>query len=657
MRVMFLGLAVLALGCGDDSSEPDAGSSDAGMADAGPRGRDAGVPDAGPTCTTDKWRPGTGTLSRWPEPDLVVDDPSTATGARLVVEPERWRPTLDMAAGFAAVLTDDLRDLDGFGVNAESYFMFDRAFDESRLPNAEETLVADAGVGIAVLPDDGAPYLHPVLVSTLDEGQTLLLAPMRPLPEQTRAVAFVTRALTDAARGCLEPSPALAERLDAPDVAAAIAALTTLGVVDGEEDVVAVTPFSTQTITADSIAVAADIAARDYDVDAPPTCVTEERWILCDGTFTSFDYREPADGAIHRAPGAAAEPTGSYRVPFSVWLPLEGERPFPTMLFGHGLGSGREQAQRLAEFAAPEGIATIAVPALQHGEHPTVPEGAATTTIATVLRFFTIGDLSERGVEALRLRDHFRQSTYDRLQLTRLLEDGMDVDGDGAVDLDPTRLGYLGVSLGGIMGPELLALTSSYDVAVLVVPGGRVSTIVSDSALIGSFLVLLAPRGTTESDIRRFIATFQGILDRGDAASYGPHVVERRLSPGTPPSVLVGVVLDDDTVPNVSNYVLVRALGTPLVPPLLRAEPGLVLSDPPPVSGNVADGAATYGMLQFDVIRERGEVRTATHSNIGDSEVGARAWFDFLRTHWDEGLARIEDPYEATGLPHGLPEP
>jgi hypothetical protein len=146
------------------------------------------------------------------------------------------------------------------------------------------------------------------------------------------------------------------------------------------------------------------------------------------------------------------------------------------------------------------------------------------------------------------------------------------------------------------------------------------------------------------------------VLDRGDAASYGPHVLQDRLAPaGTDaPSVLVGVVLDDDTVPNSSNYAIARAIGVDVVPPTLRAEVGLGETAAAPLSANVAPGT-TAGLLQFDVVREGTSVRTATHSNVGASEVGAAAWLHFLDTHWETGTAEIIDPYVVTGLAHATP--
>ena len=377
-------------------------------------------------------------------------------------------------------------------------------------------------------------------------------------------------------------------------------------------------------------------------------CTTAALWTRCDAFFTSQDYRD-ADGVFRRAGGEAATPVGSYEVPVTFWLPLGATPPYPTMFFGHGLGGDRNQAQRLAAFAAPAGIATVSAPALAHGEHPTHSDPMA-AALSVVVEFFAIGSISERALHATRLRENFRQTTWDRLQLTRLLESAPDIDGDGTGDVDPAQLTYLGVSLGGLMGPELLAATDSFGAGVLVVPGGRVSTIMSDSSLFGALVDLLRPRTATEGDVRRFFPMLQTVLDAGDPASYGAHGLRDRL-PGAPnvPSVLLGVVLDDEVVPNLANYSLGRAYGVPIVEPMLRSEPGFEVVTGP-ITGNFDEGRATGGLLQFDEIREGGAAVRATHDNVGDSEVGAEAWFDFIQTHLD-GLARVRDPYEVVGFP------
>ena len=69
-------------------------------------------------------------------------------------------------------------------------------------------------------------------------------------------------------------------------------------------------------------------------------------------------------------------------------------------------------------------------------------------------------------------RDGHRQTVVDLMQLVRVIEVGMDVDGDTAPDLDPSRIYYFGQSLGGIYGTIFLAVEPNVHVGVPNVPGG-----------------------------------------------------------------------------------------------------------------------------------------------------------------------------------------
>ncbi len=647
VRVVGVALLLGAFGCGDD----DAGGVDAG-GDA--FAEDAFVPDAGPSCTELLWDPTDSEITMWPDPSMLVTSTETDTGFALTFDEVRFADSLTRFGGYAPVFTEDLPELDGFGNNASAFIQFGRHFDVEMLPTAEETGSGTAGLGTVVLGD--TPRIQPVLVDTTDDGRTLLLTPMQPLAERSWAASFVTRTLTDAARGCLEPSAAMQAVFDAPSVREmeAIDALVALGAIESAADLIALSVYPVQSLTADTREIAADIAARDYVPNLEVTCTDEEVFRSCELAFEAIDYRQE-DKVIRRREGEPLVTTRRYTLPVSAWLPLEGEGPFPVMIWGSGLGSGRDQGRRLAAFAAPEGIATIAVDPVSHGEHPDVAEGESTETLNTVIRFFTIGsDLRVRAIRPLQLRDHWRQASYDKLQLVRLVQGGLDLDGDDAVDLDANRMSYLGVSLGGIMGVELLAATDAVRTGVLVVPGGRVGSIISDSSLFGTLITLLRPRGTTEGDVDRFFPILQTVIERGDAATYGPQVLQDRMvDDSRAPNVLAGVVLDDDTVPNPANYALMRAMRLPLVGPVLRPEPG-IMGVPAPLLGNIDDGATTAGFLQFDVVRDGEMIEAATHNNIGDSEVGIEAWFHFLRTA-DAGDAEIADPYVAVGLEHGLP--
>src|SRR5262249_37168277 len=50
------------------------------------------------------------------------------------------------------------------------------------------------------------------------------------------------------------------------------------------------------------------------------------------------------------------------------------------------------------------------------------------------------------------------QTVADLMQLVRVIEVGMDVDGDGSRDLDPSRIYYIGFSIGGFIGTQFLAV-------------------------------------------------------------------------------------------------------------------------------------------------------------------------------------------------------
>jgi hypothetical protein len=64
-------------------------------------------------------------------------------------------------------------------------------------------------------------------------------------------------------------------------------------------------------------------------------------------------------------------------------------------------------------------------------------------------------------------RDSNRQTVIDLMQLVRVIEFGMDVDGDNVADIDPSRICFVGASAGSMIGTIFLALEPSAAVGVL----------------------------------------------------------------------------------------------------------------------------------------------------------------------------------------------
>ncbi len=632
---LVLAAAVVAAGCGDDDGSP--------MADAAVAMDGGG--DAGPTCT--EWSSVATELNRWPEPRLLVEDAASPTGQRLDTASFPHTDFTRRLLDFSRVFTEDAHGLNGFSANGASLFRFSAEVDPDALPEPSATVQANTPAGMILLgEDDGASTLLETEFTSVED--VLSITPLAPMPETRWAVAFVTDRIAPAVGGCVQPSTELQGLLELPRNQRAIEALTELSVIESADELVALSVFPVREITGDSRAIAADIADRDFVLEGPPECEEApegQTFRECTAYFEAFDYRD-ADRLLRRDPDAEVEPVSTHRLTMSIWLPLEGEGPWPTVVWSSGLGSGRLQGRELATFAAPEGFATVAIDAVSHGDHPDVGE-QPDSVAATALRFFGFTQMDRTMAPEL-LRDHFRQSTYDKLQLFRLLAGGISVDEDPEPELLTERLVYLGVSLGGVMAVEPLSLSSDISAAVLVVPGGRMSAIMDDSELFAPLINVVS--GLREVDRLFFNAAVQAVVDPGDAVNYAPHLQQDRFA-GPAPSVLAGVALDDEIVPNSASWALMRALGLPLVGDELRPVAGLTERAMAPVSGNCGE-TCTSGYLQFDVVFRGGEVRDATHSSVPASATGVEAWLHFLRSHVDTGVAEIIDPYVTTGLDH-----
>src|SRR5690606_22935006 len=119
-------------------------------------------------------------------------------------------------------------------------------------------------------------------------------------------------------------------------------------------------------------------------------------------------------------------------------------------------------------------------------------------------------------------RDNLRQASADLITLTRSVGN-LDVTGDGVADIDPTRIHFVGQSLGSIVAVSWLSVSPAVNTATLSVPGGLVTQLLLDSP---SF----APRinaglqaqgllpGTTL--YAQFFRDAQNVIDAGDPVNY-----------------------------------------------------------------------------------------------------------------------------------------
>ncbi len=198
---------------------------------------------------------------------------------------------------------------------------------------------------------------------------------------------------------------------------------------------------------------------------------------------------------------------GTEELFFNLFIPA-GPRPsngWPVAIFGHGFTDSKQGAPfAVASTLAHNGIATIAINVVGHGFGPNstlaIKQGSTTTTFPEGGRGFdqdgngqitsTEGSstfvLSPQGT--IGSRDALQQTVADLMQLVRAIQGGIDADGDGLQDLDPSRIYYSGQSFGGIYGAIFLGIEPDVRVGVPNVPGGSIIDIVRLSP---SFQLLL----------------------------------------------------------------------------------------------------------------------------------------------------------------------
>ena len=213
------------------------------------------------------------------------------------------------------------------------------------------------------------------------------------------------------------------------------------------------------------------------------------------GRFVSPDYTVhpgeyiPAVGTLAGIPPVTAH-TLQY---FTLYLP-SGPKPatgWPIALMGGGATGNQHQTSTLyASKLAQYGIATIGINHYGQGFGPL----GSLTIRKTDLTSLTIPDAG-RGVDqnndnvigmvegsdaapprlwTIAQRDAHRQTVIDFMQLARVIEMGMDVDGDTVADIDFARIYYGSISAGSMIGTILVALDPSIPVGVFASAPGLV---------------------------------------------------------------------------------------------------------------------------------------------------------------------------------------
>jgi len=319
-------------------------------------------------------------------------------------------------------------------------------------------------------------------------------------------------------------------------------------------------------------------------------------------SFLTADRVVPATATRAEAPAVQ----GSEDVDVTVYLPTGTTPPggWPVALFGHGFGNDRHVVpMTVAGTMARFGFATVAINVVGHGGGP---EGTL-TVLRTGQEPVTMpaggrgvdqdGDGRIRSTEGVGTpagsplalvssRDGLRQTTADLMQLVRAIRRGVDVDGDGYLDLDRERIAYFGQSFGGIYGTLLMAVDPLVRVGVLNVAGGPIVEIARQSPVFRGLVadqlkrrqppLMNGEQDFTESiplpgeapvrepaagalDIQAYFDRAEWLSQPANPVAFAPYLKQAPLLGIGPKAVLYQWAVGDRTVPNPTTAALLRA--------------------------------------------------------------------------------------------------
>lgn len=496
--------------------------------------------------------------------------PTDLTGKTIVILPLR---PLQPKTGYMVVLTHGLQAADGSPVVADQTYQFARYRGNHHRPIVNQ-------VGQSNFPQ-------------LSDAQAQQLARLQPLVlSQERAAArwgvergsivvswtFLTQSIGDV----LETVSA--DAMPAPNRLAPTGLATPLGFAD----------------------VYSGDVAISYFLEAP-LAPSEARVIL------STQWRGGDDGPLTRYNPTPVAPQPEVTIPLLVTVPSlasgfnQPASGWPVAIFQHGLGENRTNLLAIADSLAQVGIVGVAIDLPLHG----VTDSNDPFYASTLERTFNVdlvdnttlqgppdGQIDPSGIYFVNLfspltaRDNLRQAVTDLLQLTATVT-RLDLDGNGSVDLDANQIGFIGHSLGAIVGGSFLAVESGVGAATLANGGGGIAQLVINSPTIGPVTrtnlaqVGIVP-GTSLYDF--FILATQTVIDAGDPINYASQAADKHpihmLSvvggAGSPP------FLPDQVVPN-------SVIGAPLsgTAPLARVM-GLT-----PIAASTTDPQGIRGIVRF----------------------------------------------------------
>ena len=261
---------------------------------------------------------------------------------------------------------------------------------------------------------------------------------------------------------------------------------------------------------------------------------------------------------------------------------------WPVVIFQHGITGNRTHALAVSATLAAQGFAVVAIDLPLHGLPSDSPFAIGNTPFGAIAseRTFDVdyvnnasgapgqdGIADSSGTHFINLsslltsRDNLRQAVADLFVLTATLP-SLDIDGNGTGDFDSSRMQFVGLSLGAIVGTSFLALEPNVNVGMLSAPGGGIARLLDGSATFGpriraGLAASGVQAGTPTYD--SFMGAAQQVIDSIDPVNYGFASAQN--------AILLHEVVGDGAANKPDQVVPNNVPGAPLsgTDPLIRA--------------------------------------------------------------------------------------
>jgi hypothetical protein len=579
---------------------------------------DASGPRCNPLAITDDC------LLPWPSDLLTRADPSTPTGRRLAL-PEN---VLQVPSGRVNIDVVPFNRADGAPSTAPILVHFGDLVAPEFLADYTQTarsLEAASAIALFDLTHmRRVPFLAEMDANRRDgatDRAALIIRPLEPLPFGARVVVAIRRAIRTPGGAPLRASPgfvALRDRTPSadprieaarPEYESLFTFLASQGYArDDLHLAFAYTVVSERHALGPIMAMRSEVIRRaglagqipftiERVQDAPNPNVAR----IVTGTFTPpgwLDARNTITFADDATP--TLQPMApSY--PFTMVIPARALRehtPLPLVIFGHGVfGTGRDYltgdaARVIHPLAEQVGAVIVATDwiGLSGGDRDLIIRDVVTNINRINL-----------------VTDRLLQSLANNLALEEISVGALSADPrvrfEGSALIDPTRVYYYGVSLGGIQGSSFVSVSRRVSRAVLAVPGASWSNLLPRSivyAPIRSFVDAIYPDPLVQAE---FISLLQYRFDYSDPANV-TRLFRAPPDPSASRTVLVQEAVGDCLVPNVTTDILARGFGLPVITPADAPAFGLRTATSPSSESALVQYAITPSLARYSPPRD-----------------------------------------------------